>query len=98
MYVFHSPIHISTLLSSEMKSYVTKQLFFDVKVLVLGLNPEDYNFYIFSGLFDAPNQVNIGHELAYLLLNHFSGFACNVFPKNILEVFIFKGYRNEQNI
>jgi len=85
-------------LSNEMKSYVTKQLFFDIKVLVLGLNPEDYNFYIFSGLFDASNQVNIGIELAHLLCNHLSGFACNVFTRNILEVFIFKRYRNEQNI
>lgn len=44
MHVFHSPVHISTLLCSELKSYVLKQLFFDIKLLVLGLNPEDYYF------------------------------------------------------
>jgi len=44
MHVFHSPIHISTFLSSEINSYVMKQLFFDIKILVLGLNPEDYFF------------------------------------------------------
>lgn len=86
------------LLSSEMKSYVMKKLFFDTKVLVLGLNPEDYYFYIFSDLFDASNQVNIGLKLAHLLLNHLNGFACIVFTGNVLEVFIFKEYRNEQNI
>jgi len=32
------------LLSSEMKSYVLKQLFFDIKILILGLNPEGYYF------------------------------------------------------
>lgn len=37
MHVFHSPIHISMLLSSEKKSYVMKQLFFDIKVLCTGL-------------------------------------------------------------
>jgi hypothetical protein len=57
------------------------------------LNPEDYYFYIFSGLFDATNLLNIGIELAPLLSNH-----SKVFTMNILEVFIFKGYRKEQNI
>jgi len=95
---FTHPIHISMLLSSEMKSYVLKQLFFDIKLLVLCSNPDDYYFYIFSGLFGASNQVNIGTELAQLLLNHLNVFACKVFTRNILEVFIFKRYRKEQNI
>lgn len=75
-----------------------KQLFFYIKILVLGLNPEDYYFYIFSGLYGASNHVNIRTELAQLLLNHLNVFACKVFTRNILEVFIFKRYRKEQNI
>jgi len=53
---------------------------------------------MFSGLFGASNQLNIGIELAQLLLNHLSVFACKVFTRNLLEVFIFKRYRKEQNI
>jgi hypothetical protein len=90
MYIFHSPIHISTLLFSEMNSDVLKHLFFDIKILVLGLNPDDYFFDILSGLFDASHLVNIGSELAQLLLHHLNGFASRGFTKNILEVFILR--------
>jgi hypothetical protein len=85
------------LLSSEIKAYVMKHVFFYIKVLVLGLNPEDYYFY-FLMVFYASNLLNIGIELAPLLSNQLNSFASKVFTRNILDVFIFKGYRKGQNI
>jgi hypothetical protein len=65
-----------------------------MKLLVLGLNPEDYFFFlIFNGLFGASNQMNIGTEMAQLLLSHLNAFACKIFTRNIMEVFIFKRYK-----
>jgi hypothetical protein len=48
--------------------------------------------------FYASNLLNIGIEFAASLSNYSNGLASRVFTRNMLEVFIFKGYRKEQNI